>query len=135
MWKDDTREACIDVLVSTNLGDLAPVHGYQKGLGETIAAILTNAVDVSPKGGVISVNTRLEDGRAFVEITDNGIGISHTHMHRIFEVLYSTKRPSSFGLGLSIADNLITQQGRKISVVTEAGKGTTFTISLPTTVE
>ncbi|MCH8929681.1 MAG: acyl-CoA dehydrogenase, partial [Proteobacteria bacterium] len=108
---------------------------FDEALFGHIGFALSNAVDALPTGGVISVNTRREDDRVILEISDDGVGIPSAHMHRIFEAFFTTKGPSRSGLGLSIAYNLITQQGGKISAASEPGTGTTFTISLPTTVE
>jgi CheY-like chemotaxis protein len=80
---------------------------------------------------VISFRTSDSGDEAVLEVADNGVGISPVHIHRIYDAFYTTKGPASSGLGLSIAYNLIVQQGGKISVTSQEGRGTTFFIRLP----
>ena len=77
------------------------------------------------------MRSRLFAGEVAVEVADNGTGIDPQHLGRIFDPFFTTKGPSSSGLGLSIAYNLVTQQGGTLLVDSELGKGTTFTLRFP----
>jgi CheY-like chemotaxis protein len=88
-------------------------------------------VAAAPEGGVVTLRTRSVGGDVVVEIADNGTGIDPLHLRRIFDPFFTTKGPSSSGLGLSIAYNLVTQQGGTLLVDSEAGRGTTFTLRFP----
>lgn len=131
MWKYRAQKEGFNIRVETELADLPSVHAYRDGLQEALAGLVSNSVDALPQGGVISFRTSDSGDEAVLEVTDNGVGISPLHIHRIFDAFYTTKGPASSGLGLSIAYNLIVQQGGKISVTSREGQGTTFAIRLP----
>lgn len=131
VWKYRTQKEGIGIRVETELADLPPVYGYWDGLEEALAGLVSNSVDALSQGGVISIRTRDGGDEAVLEVTDNGVGIAPVHINRIFDAFYTTKGPASSGLGLSIAYNLIVQQGGTISVSSQEGQGTTFIIRLP----
>jgi signal transduction histidine kinase len=66
-----------------------------------------------------------------IEVVDTGSGMASNVMQRIFDPFFTTKRREGTGLGLSISQMLVTRQGGKISVASEPGKGTTFSVWLP----
>jgi len=75
--------------------------------------------------------TRPSDNIFEVVIKDNGAGISRENLDHIFEPFFSTKGEFGTGLGLSITHDIIERLGGKITVESEFGKGTEFTITLP----
>lgn len=98
--------------------------------------ILLNAVDAMPSGGILDTITRdvvNRTGRQNIEIIfrDSGCGIDDFHLSKIFQPFYSTKEKGA-GMGLAICERIIHNHGGEINVLTESGKGTQFTISLPT---
>jgi signal transduction histidine kinase len=66
-----------------------------------------------------------------ITVTDNGEGISPENMTKLFQPLFTTKA-RGFGLGLVVCKNLVEANGGQIEVESEVGKGTTFTVVLPT---
>ena len=101
-----------------------------------IVNLLTNAVKFTPEDGTITVTGRRTGGEAVVEVTDTGIGISAEDQARIFERFYRAadaqdSAPAGTGLGLAIAQTITTQYGGKLTVESEVGEGTTFTLTLP----
>jgi signal transduction histidine kinase len=77
-----------------------------------------------------------EGDRVFVEVEDQGIGIGEAHQTRVFERFYRVDRARSrasggTGLGLSIVRNVVRTHGGTVSVRSELGEGSTFTIELP----
>ena len=130
-WKVQLQTSGIDIRVVTDLVSMPDIYAYEAGLKEAMSSLVTNAVEALPHGGEISFRTRVSGEEVLLEVGDNGGGITPEIMDRIFDAFFTTKGPASSGLGLSIAYNLITQQGGKISVDSEEGKGTTVTISLP----
>ncbi len=96
--------------------------------------LLHNAVKFTPDGGTISVASHSENGRIFVSITDSGIGMTQKTADQIFKKYYraNTKDPQrGLGLGLNIAQKIVKLYNGRISVKSELGKGTTFTVELP----
>ncbi len=92
--------------------------------GQAIATVKDKA------DGRISIACTSENGQARIMIHDNGPGIPAHLQNKIFEPLFTTKNFGA-GLGLSITRNLVTEHGGAIQVTSAAGKGTTFTITLP----
>lgn len=104
-------------------------------LQQVLVNLIVNAIHAMPDGGRLTLGTRDEDldGQPGLVTTvcDTGIGMSEELLARVFDPFFTTKRRDGTGLGLSISQTLIERQGGRISVESEAGKGTTFTIWLP----
>ena len=83
-------------------------------------------------GGRVTLVTRLSNGDAVLSLSDNGSGIPEDEREKIFEPYFTTK-PSGVGtgLGLAITRNIIRDHKGRISVQSEVGVGTTFTIEIP----
>jgi signal transduction histidine kinase len=99
---------------------------------EVILNIVTNAIQAISSKGEVKIKTIADDGFAKIEISDNGSGIPKENLSKIFLPFFSSKEyGKGTGLGLSIARRVIKEHGGDISVKSQVGKGTTFTISLP----
>jgi two-component system cell cycle sensor histidine kinase/response regulator CckA len=108
---------------------------------QVLVNMIVNAKDAMPEGGELSVATAVEDSgpaeagvQQFVKITiaDTGSGIPAEVQSRIFEPFFTTKTAEKgTGLGLSSAYGIVQQHQGKITVWSELGKGTTFTVLLP----
>jgi signal transduction histidine kinase len=96
--------------------------------------LLANAAQaVSSYGGVITITTRLNGDAVEVAVSDTGCGIPPEHLEHIFDPFYTTKPVGEgTGLGLSITFSIVERHSGSIDVRTEVGKGTTFTVTLPT---
>jgi len=96
--------------------------------------LLDNAVKYTPEGGRVEVGLRLEGKRAWIEISDTGIGIPAADLDRIFERFYRVDKGRSramggTGLGLAIVRHVVDAHGEQVSVQSEVGRGTTFGVS------
>jgi two-component system NtrC family sensor kinase len=104
-------------------------------LQQVLVNLIVNAIHAMPDGGRLALRTfDLDmDGRPgiVIEVADTGAGMSADVMQRVFDPFFTTKRREGTGLGLSISQMLVTRQGGRISVESELGKGTTFTVWLP----
>ena len=96
--------------------------------------ILVNARQAMNGTGTIDIRTSQEGNYTTIEFQDSGPGISPDVLANIFDPLFTTKQEGT-GLGLTSCKNIIEQQGGKISVKSELGKGTTFVITMPNVVE
>ena len=95
--------------------------------------LLNNAMHAVEKDGVVTVWSRMpENGMAAFGVTDTGCGISQGDLGKIFDPFFTTKpQGKGTGLGLSICHGIVSRLGGDISVVSEPGKGATFTVHLP----
>jgi PAS domain S-box-containing protein len=95
--------------------------------------LITNAVDaMAGSDRVITIETATTENSVIVVITDSGCGIPDEQYELIFEPFFSTKpQVEGAGLGLTVAYSIIRNTGGDISYISEVGKGTTFTVSIP----
>ncbi len=103
-------------------------------LVQVLANVLSNAIEVSPKGSVVRVEMEQGHDDWLIHVSDRGPGIARKDLPRVFEPFYSTKTLSSqpgMGLGLSISRSLAIQMGGDLSVVSQPGVGSTFTVKVP----
>jgi signal transduction histidine kinase len=85
-----------------------------------------------PRGGWLSVVTRVEGGRAVVEVADTGSGIPSEHLARIYDPFFTTKSiGQGTGLGLSITYGIVREHDGTMHVESHVGQGTSFTVTLP----
>jgi signal transduction histidine kinase len=106
-------------------------------IGQVFMNIFVNALHaVPPVGGRIVIRTYVNERMIFVEIADNGAGISEEHLSKIFEPFFTTKPAGQgTGLGLSISYEIIKKYGGDIRVVSAIGRGTTFMVLFPLSAE
>lgn len=108
----------------------AVVHGAQDELRRVLINLVKNAREALPHGGRIEIKTYNRQDSIFVEIEDNGEGISEEDKPKIFVPNFSTKS-SGTGLGLAICKKIVEAHEGSISFASIKGKGTTFVIKLP----
>jgi two-component system NtrC family sensor kinase len=119
--------------VIRELGPLPRVLCHPTQIAQVFTNLLVNAAQAHETFGKIRIRTRHQDGEAVVEISDTGKGMAPETLSKLFTPFFTTKpRGQGTGLGLSISRDLITRQGGRIEVQSEPGKGSTFTVSLPT---
>lgn len=97
---------------------------------QIIINIVRNAIDAMDKGGTLYISTQKEENQIIINIKDTGTGIKPQDLGLIFEPLYSTK-VWGFGLGLPIAKKYTELHHGSISVTSELGNYTTFTLKFP----
>lgn len=102
----------------------------KKYLKQALLNIIKNAIAAMPDGGELKISTYIKGDMVHIDIQDNGVGISEENMTKIFEPYFTTKDFGS-GLGLTVVYKVIREHGGEISLDSQEGKGTTFTISLP----
>ncbi|MBI3926054.1 MAG: HAMP domain-containing protein [Armatimonadetes bacterium] len=113
------------------------VRGHAEHLGQILRNLLENAVHYTSQQGTIRVSVLVHRDRALVEVGDDGVGVPAAHLPHVFDRFYrvdsSRSRASGgTGLGLSIARALAEAHGGFLDVESVEGKGSTFTLDLPT---
>lgn len=112
------------------------VYADPDRLHQVVKNLLSNAIKYSPEGGTVEVETGVEGKYLTISVTDHGIGIPQEELPRIFERFTRTEREevlgvSGTGLGLAIVKHLVELHGGKLTVRSEPGQGSTFTVYLP----
>ncbi len=120
---------CIDVAESV------VVQGDREALRQVLDNLLTNAIKYTHDGGEVSLTLERTEQSAFLRLKDNGLGIPLEHQARVFERFYRVDKHRSredggTGLGLSIVKHLVHSMNGKVSVRSEPGCGSTFTVQM-----
>lgn len=117
-------------------GESVFVSGIKRLLYEVIYNLGENAVKYNVENGNVLISVAAKENFAVLTVSDSGIGIAPEHQSRIFERFYRvdkshSKASGGTGLGLSIVKHAVQQQGGKIELESEVGKGTTIRVILP----
>jgi len=115
-----------------------PVLADAEALSQMADNLLQNAVRYTPEGGRITVRVKREGASAVLEVEDTGIGIEPRHHARIFERFYRvdsarSREMGGTGLGLAIVKHIAQAHGGEVSIRSEPGVGSTFSVRIPIT--
>ena len=124
------------IAVSTDLQrDLPPLRGNESRVGQILMNLTLNAIQaMGENGGELRMTTSASDSQLCIEVRDTGCGIAPEIRKRIFEPFFTTKPVGKgTGLGLFITHRMVTEMEGAIRVRSEPGRGTRFTVLLPTT--
>jgi hypothetical protein len=112
------------------------VLGVEHKLQQVFLNLFLNARDAMPRGGWLSVSTRLEGEQAVVEVADTGSGIPPEHLARIYDPFFTTKPiGKGTGLGLSISYGIVQEHHGSLTCESTPGLGTRFVLALPLAAE
>ncbi len=111
-------------------GGATPVHGDPRRLKEALINLVANAIEATPNGGSVHLRVRAGVSGVTLEVKDSGRGIAPDDLERLGTSFFTT-RPNGTGLGVVLAQGVITQHGGSLSYTSAVGQGTTATISLP----
>jgi signal transduction histidine kinase len=114
--------------------DLSPLMADPGQIEQVFINMISNAAQAMTGGGRLEIATREEKGFIVTEFKDNGCGIPEENVKRIFEPLFTTK-VRGIGLGLAVSKRLIEAHRGTIEVISQVGRGTTFSVKLPASVD
>jgi PAS domain S-box-containing protein len=122
-------------IILTYYSECTKVCVDEKLLQPILTNLLDNAIKYSSNGSIIDLKIACLNKQVIFEIKDQGVGIPEPDIQNLFEPFHRGKNVNDIhgsGLGLAVAKKLVDLHGGQISVVSEVGVGTTFTITLPT---
>ncbi len=121
-------------IVAEYADDLPLIHGVAEQLYQAILNVLTNAIQVMPGGGTLSIAVARNRDTVCCRITDTGPGVQERDLRRIFEPLYTTKT-EGHGLGLAFTYQFIRSHGGDVHAESKPGTGLTVVMVLPTSAD
>ncbi len=132
---EDRAAASLITLHIEAPSNLAMVSGDPKSLERALTALVDNAIKFSPHGGQVFIRIREEENYVILDVVDEGIGIETSQIPKIFDRFYHLERSgdqlfSGIGLGLAITNQVIKQHNGRLTVQSEPGKGSTFSVRL-----
>jgi signal transduction histidine kinase len=130
-WEEESNPEGKGISMQTELGEVFPVMGNPTEIKDVLTSMIYNSIDAMPEGGKIGIRTEMQGGQVKIEVKDNGAGMSQEVKRKVFEPFFTTKRERGRGIGLSVAQGIISRHNGEITVESEPGEGTTFTIILP----
>ena len=130
-WQDGARARGVSIEVEDRLTGETTVQGDAAALREAVINLVLNAVDAMPKGGRLTLETRVEGDRAVLVVADTGTGMSETVRRKAHEPFFTTKGVKATGLGLSVAYGIVRSHGGQLALDSTEGRGTTITLTLP----
>ena len=125
-----------NISLSVDCGENVSAEISLPSFEQALVNLLDNAIKYTSEGGAVSVSAMRENFLVKIRVTDNGCGISREHLPRLFERFYRVDKARSrkmggTGLGLAIVKHIVHAHGGTVEVISEPGKGSTFTIIIP----
>lgn len=112
--------------------DLPVIASDQSKLQQVFLNLISNAIDAIGKDGLVEVSSQKRDAQILVSIKDNGSGMTEEQQKKAFDPFYTTKATGKgTGLGLWVSYDIMKQMGGSITLESEVGKGSTFTVQIP----
>jgi signal transduction histidine kinase len=134
LFESSSERKQVGVLIDV-ADDVPPVPMDEGVVHQVLTNLISNALDAVPeKRGVVTVSGRFDLSlhEATLSVSDNGPGIATERLEQIFEPFNSTKGARGTGLGLAVSRKLVEEHGGRLHVRSTPGRGTTFSIVLPT---
>lgn len=130
-WQNEARSRGLEYDVTLNAGNGLYTFGSASELREVFVNLIVNAVDAMPKGGKLKISCVADKTQLRLQFADNGTGMPEDVRQKIFDPFFTTKGAHGTGLGLSVSYSIIERHEGSISVASDLGEGTVFTIELP----
>jgi signal transduction histidine kinase len=118
--------------VEVELGEVGRLVGRPTQIVQVLVNLLVNAGQATAPGGRVRLSTRLEGDQVRLEVRDMGSGMSPEVLSRLFQPFFTTKpHGEGTGLGLAVVHGIVTAHGGRITVESQPGQGSCFTVYLP----
>ena len=136
-WLEETATGARSLRLSTDIpAGLPAVRGDRHALSSVVGNLMDNALKYSPPNRPVQLVARTVSGKLSIAVTDQGPGITREEQSLIFERFYRgggelSRQVKGAGIGLSLVKRIVEDHGGNVSVVSNPGEGSTFTIELP----
>jgi GAF domain-containing protein len=131
-WRIEAPRRGIVIEAVTDLAsDLPTTLSDPAELREVMTNLILNAVDAMPRGGTLTLSTARRGESIELRVGDTGVGIPEAVRSKIFDPFFTTKGPKGTGLGLSMTYGILSRHGATITVDSQEGHGTVFTLLFP----
>jgi PAS domain S-box-containing protein len=133
-WSDIPQERGIFIEMRTELAaELPPIDGVESEIRDAVTNLVLNAVDAMPKGGVLTLASRVDpvSSRACIEVTDTGHGMSESVRARCLEPFFTTKGERGTGLGLATVYGMAQRHGAELQIDSVPDSGTSIRLLFP----
>jgi len=122
------------IVVKTDVPETIHCFADRGRLQQVLVNLLDNALKYTPKGGSVEIKASANSAETSISVSDTGIGIPPNEIPRIWERLYrgdKSRTERGLGLGLSLVQAIVQAHSGKVTVESEAGKGSVFTVRIP----
>lgn len=119
-----------NVTIHTNIQESLYIRGNKGEIKQALVNIIKNGIEAMSTGGTLTINTFEKEEIVYIEVIDTGNGMTKDQLSRLGTPFYTTKERGT-GIGLTLSYQIIHAVKGKITVVSELGKGTTFSIKFP----
>ena len=119
-----------NIQTEVSSGESLTLNADADYLRRILTNLVINAVQAMPKGGKLTIRASQEDGKVLLSVEDTGLGIPEDVKPNLFKPLFTTKSKGQ-GLGLAVVKRLVEAQDGTIRFESQEGKGTKFTVELP----
>jgi signal transduction histidine kinase len=135
MVRERAARQGVELMVDVPLQDTV-IEADERKIKQVLFNLLSNAVKFTPAGGEVAVKARVDSENVAISVRDSGVGIAKQDQERIFEAFQQAesgpdRAQEGTGLGLGLARRFVELHGGTITVESELGKGSTFTVRLP----
>jgi PAS domain S-box-containing protein len=130
-WHSLPQRSGTVIQVQLDLENVPTILGQPQELRDALTNLLFNAVEAMPAGGTVTITSRAEDRHVALRVADTGTGMPPDFVEHCFEPFFLSQVKRGSGLGLPTVHGVVARHGGQISVVSELGRGTEFTIKLP----
>jgi PAS domain S-box-containing protein len=130
-WKDQAQANGAEIHIVEELVTVPAISGDESALREVLTNLIFNAVDAMPRGGSITLRTRVLGESVFLEVADTGAGMTEEVRQRCLEPFFTTKGERGTGLGLAMVFGIVQRHGGDIDIHSQTGRGTTFILRFP----
>jgi PAS domain S-box-containing protein len=129
LYRVELEQAAI-VLTVEETGPLPDIRADSEHLARAFSNLVQNAKQAMPTGGTLSITAEAQDQRVYLHFADTGMGMDPLTLENIFNPFFTTKDKGT-GLGLAITHKIVQEHGGTIRVTSTPGRGSTFTVTLP----